>query len=133
MGASISMTGMQELLSMIEQSDLNVKEIEEEALQAAAVPILRDAQQTTAFIDRSGKLRDSLKISKVVKKRTGYRVIKVYCARSNGGTYEANLVEFGHSGNTAGAHPFMAPAFENNQAEAVDIVISKLREALMTK
>lgn len=133
MGASISMEGLGELHDLLEAAVLNAAEVEEEALREAAEPILADAQQTTAFIDRSHKLRDSLKISKVVKKRAGYREIKVYCARTDGEGYEANLVEYGHSGNTAAPHPFMAPAYERHEKEATQIIVNKMREALMTK
>ena len=133
MGASMSMSGMGELTDYLELMVANADEVEVEALEAAAVPVLKDAQSTTAFIDRSGDLRDSLKVSKAVKKRAGYRVIKVYCARTGGEGYEANLVEFGHSGKYAAAHPFMAPAFERNQKEAAEIITSRIKEALMSK
>ena len=132
MGANISMAGMGELRDALEMMVANAAEVEVEALQAAAEPIQKDARQTTAFIDRSGDLRDSIKISKVVKKRAGYRVIKVYCARTKG-NYEANLVEFGHSGKYAVAHPFLAPAFERHQEEAAEIITSRIKEALMSK
>ena len=132
MGANLSMAGMGELRDWLELAVSNADEVQVQALQEAAEPILAEAQQTTAFIDRTGDLRKSLRISKVVKKRAGYRVIKVYCART-GGDYEANLVEFGHSGKYATAHPFMAPAYERHESEAMQIITDRMREALMTK
>jgi HK97 gp10 family phage protein len=126
----MSLAGMGVLTDYLKLMVANAAEVEIEALEAAAVPILKDAQSTTAFIDRTGNLRDSLKISKVVKKRAGYRVIKVYCVRTGGEGYEANLVEYGHSGKYAAAHPFMAPAFERHQEEAAEIITGAIKQAI---
>jgi len=134
MGVTISTSGFGELTDRLElmagkeSSDQTIKEI----LTEAAEPIQKDAMATTAFSDRnkepSKRLRNNIKISKVTKKRAGYRVIKVYCAKR-----EASLVEFGHSGNYAKPHPFLAPAFERNQQESTQIIYDRLEEALMSK
>jgi len=134
MGVNITTKGFGDLTDQLElmigkeSSDQTIKEI----LTAAAEPIQKDAMQTTAFTDRNAdpnkRLRNNIKISKVTKKRAGYRVIKVYCAKR-----EASLVEFGHSGKYAAPHPFLAPAFERNQDEAAQIVYDKMKEALLSK
>lgn len=132
MGVNIIMQGMGELRDRLELMVENAKEVEIEALQFAAEPIQKDAMATTAFTDRNEdpekRLRNNILISKVVKKRAGYRVIRVYCAKR-----EATLVEYGHSGKYAAAHPFLAPAFERHQNESAQIIIDKMKEALMSR
>lgn len=132
MGASISMSGLGELRDQLEAMVDNAAAVENEALELAAVPIQKDAMETTAFTDRNAdpdkRLRNNIKISKVVKKRAGYRVIRVYCAKR-----EASLVEYGHSGKYASPHPFLAPAYERHENEAAQIIFDKMKEALMTR
>ena len=132
MGVSISMSGLGELRDQLEAMADNAAAVENEALELAAVPIQKDAMETTAFTDRNAdpdkRLRNNIKISKVVKKRAGYRVIRVYCAKR-----EASLVEYGHSGKYASPHPFLAPAYERHENEAAQIIYDKMKEALMTR
>lgn len=126
MGADIELMGVGELLDQLNRYADQLSSIEDEALKTAAEPILKDAKQSTKFSDRTGTLRKSLKISKV-KKGTKYKCkyIQILTASPH-----AHLVEFGHSGKYAAARPFLAPAFERHQAEAVEIIARKLREAL---
>lgn len=132
MGVEIGMSGLGELRDELERMVSNADEVETEALQEAAEPIQKDAMATTAFHDRNAdpekRLRNNIKISKVTKKRAGYRVIRVYCAKR-----EASLVEYGHSGKYADPHPFLAPAFERHKEEAAQTLFDRMKEALMSK
>ena len=132
MAVDINLMGLGDIHDALIKMDVDIKSIEESALKEAAEPIQRDAMDSTAFTDRnkipSERLRNNILISKVVKKRAGYRVIKVYCKKR-----EASLVEYGHSGNTAAPHPFLAPAYERHEKEAVQIIYDRLAGALLTK
>jgi phage protein, HK97 gp10 family len=127
MGVDIDLFGMSELIEELELNVSNASKIENEALIAAAEPIINDAKQTTEFADRSGKLRGSLKVSKVKTKKDGKYVL---AGAFDNDVYYAKMVEYGHSGKTAKAHPFLAPAFERHEKEALEIITNKLREAL---
>jgi HK97 gp10 family phage protein len=134
-GIDIDLVGVGDLVDELDRMVANAVAAEDEALQAAAEPILAEAQQTTAFIDHTHKLRDSLKIGKTKlsmgKGRKGrYKLI---------GSFDKNVayaleVEYGHSspggkGYTK-AHPFLEPAFIHHRQEAQEIIANKLREAL---
>jgi HK97 gp10 family phage protein len=131
MGVSISTEGTDDIRNLIDRLEFdaeNEREIMNWVLTAAAMPIYEEAKKTTAFIDRTGKpgkLRKSIKIGKVVKKKAGFYTIKVYSNERY-----AHLVEYGHSGPApADAHPFLEPAFNHHKAEAAEIIANKLREA----
>lgn len=132
MGVSINTQGFGALSDKLKLMVANAEEVENEALEFAAEPIQKDAKNSDAFKDRnsdvSKRLRNNILISKVVKKRAGYRVIRVYCKNR-----EAPLVEYGHSGKYAAPHPFLAPAFQRNAAKSRQIIFDKLKEALMSR
>jgi HK97 gp10 family phage protein len=125
MGADIELAGMSDLIDQLDLMVSNSKQVIDETLKAAAEPILADAQQTTAFIDRSGRLRKSLSISQTIIKKGQTYVLAGSLKKS---IYYARLVEYGHS--NAHAHPFMAPAFERHKEEAYQIIKKRLKEAL---
>ena len=128
MGVDVSLKGIDDLVDTLERASASATEAEDKALQAAVQPIFNEAKQTTAFIDRSENLRDSLKISKPKSARRykyKYKYIQVLTKSPH-----AHLVEFGHSGDYAPPHPFLAPAFEHHEAEAYEIIRKKLSEAL---
>jgi HK97 gp10 family phage protein len=126
MGADIELTGMGDLIDKLDLMVANSKQVIDETLKAAAAPILADAQQTTAFHDRSGRLRKSLKISKVKSGKNSRKLVWVgdVDAKAQYSWY----VEYGHS--NVRAHPFMGPAFERHKEEAYRIIKEKLTEAL---
>ena len=130
MGVDVNLEGIGDLVDTLELTVANATGAENEALQAAAQPILNEAKETTAFHDhnkdRAKGLRASLKISKPKSDRTyKYKYIQVLTAAPH-----AHLVEFGHSGDSAPPHPFLAPAFEHHETEAYEIIRRKLSEAL---
>ena len=143
MSADVNLEGIGELVDTLELEVANATKVEGEALQAAAQPILTEAQKTTAFIDRSGKLRDSLKVGKT-KVGLGLGRSKSSSKYVLVGSFDKHVayakeVEYGHSvvkgkrGSEVGyaaAHPFLEPAFLHHKNEAVEIIRKKLTEAL---
>ncbi|HML48572.1 MAG TPA: HK97 gp10 family phage protein [Clostridia bacterium] len=102
-------------------------------LQNAARPVLEQMLQnaSTDPKPRSGKLRNSIKIGRVVRKRKGGYRVTVGVHRSDGGAEYANPLEFGHGGpHPAPPHPFVRPAFDARVDEAYEKVKEQLRTAL---
>ena len=131
---SVSLLGISDLLDEADQMGINITSVSNEALQEAAQPILEEAQKTSAFADRTGKLRKSLTVSKV-KMGLGsggtrsHRYILVGSFADD--VQYAKDVEYGHGGDTfAPAHPFLEPAFNHHRDEAEALIAAKLREAL---
>lgn len=131
----ISLLGIADLIDEVEREVANVQQVEDEALEEAAVPVLEEAKRTTAFIDRTGKLRSSLTAGKVgfdigrggIKRR---RRILIGTFKDKEVRY-AKSVELGHGGPTfARAHPFLEPALIHNTSRVESIIAAKLREAL---
>lgn len=137
MGISISLEGIDQLIERLELMEANAAKVEGEALRAAAQPILEEAKQTTAFIDKSGDLRKSLTVSKTkigmgLGKSKGSTKYVLVGSFGKGVAY-AKEVEFGHSSGGKGytrAHPFLEPAFRHHKKEATAIIAQKLKEAL---
>ena len=126
--AEITMDGMDELLSKLEQLGKKASTIENSALKAGAQPILDDAKSTTAFHDRSGNLREGLKISGV-KTKDGIKYVLVGIDKSdNSKIFYGKFIEFGTS--KMSARPFLQPALERKEREAMEIIRQKLKEAL---
>lgn len=147
MGIDIELVGLDELVNKLELMGTKTNAIIEPALKAAAAPILLEAKTTAEFIDRSGHLRDSMKISDV-KNIAGSKAIWVgdVDKKANYSWY----VEFGHSKaqsiknmsakdkevgkldkvTFAPPHPFLRPAFQNHIDEAKEIMKTCLAEAL---
>lgn len=126
MGVDIELSGIGDLVDTLESMVENASGVEDETLKAAAEPILKDAKQTTAFHDRSDKkLRKALSISKP-KKLKGRKY--VLTGALNKEVFYARMVEFGTS--TADPHPFLIPAYNRHNKEAVQIIADKLKGAL---
>lgn len=139
MPIDIELTGVDDLLDWLNQAGKNVAKAENEALKAAAVPVLEDAKKnlqtpTLHHIGskyymtdsiRTKKLFDSLKISSVKSGKYGGKYIRVYSDDP-----VAHLTELGHSGDYAPAHPYLQPALEKNKAKCQEIIRNTLVEAL---
>ena len=80
---------------------------------------------------RTGTLLRSIKIGRVVKKRSGGYRVTVGIHRKDSGAAYGNPVEFGHGGpHPAPPHPFVRPAFDAKADEAYEKVKEQLKEAL---
>ena len=102
-------------------------------LQTAAQPVLTRMlhNASTDPKRRSGTLYNSIRIGRVVKKRSGGYRVTVGIHRKDGGAAYGNPVEFGHGGpHPAPPHPFVRPAFDAKADEAYEKVKEQLKEAL---
>ena len=102
-------------------------------LQNAAQPVLEQMlhNASTDPKRRTGTLLRSIKIGRVVKKRSGGYRVTVGIHRKDGGAAYGNPVEFGHGGpHPAPPHPFVRPAFDAKANEAYEKVKEQLKQAL---
>ena len=87
-----------------------IREIMGEAdkdLAEVAAAVERDAKASTAFKDKTGTLRKSIKKQKSRYPNGGW-IVKADAPH-------AHLIEYGHGGkNPAPAHPFLRPARDKN-------------------
>ena len=121
MSTEFEVTGLDTLLRKLENMGKEGSTIQDESLVEAVQPILEDEQNTTLFEDRTGKLRASLKISKVKKSKNG-KVIFVgdVDKKANYSWY----LEYGDSKRKP--RPFMKSAYDKNK----DTVYQKLKESI---
>ena len=91
---------------------------------AAAARVARDsARKTTAFKDRTGNLRRSLKV------RRRFKWVALLANRPEGA--HGHLVELGHGGPfPARPHPFMVPAVLSTQPEQLKKAVARMRKYL---
>lgn len=125
MPLNVSFEGMGDLIEQLGLMTANASKVENDALKEAMEPIVEDAKQTTAFHDRTRKLRKSLAVGKVqITKGRKFILGGVFDQT----VFYGRMVEFGTS--RAAARPFLGPAFERRQKEAVEIIANRIREAL---
>ena len=125
MATTFDVQGFEELTKKLESMGKKGAKIEDEALQKAAEPILQDAKSTTAFKDVSGKLRKSLKISKV-KKNKGIKFVWVgdVDKQANYSWY----VEYGDA--RSAERPFLRPAYDRNKKQVFEIIKNEIANEL---
>lgn len=116
--------GLDSLLRKLQNLGKEGSLIEDNSLKEAVKPILNDEKNSALFKDRTGKLRDSLKISKV-KKAKGGKTIWI------GDTdKKANYSWYLQYGSTKSkphkARPFITEAWNKNK----DSVYKNLKEAI---
>ena len=99
--------------------------------------ILAKAKSTSAFVDKTGNLRSSIRFSKTKRTpRKSYNVIgKIYTLPKVGP--HAHLVEFGHkivrNGQVFGKvkpHPFLRPAADESKEEVLNIITTAMNETI---
>jgi len=115
MSADMELQGFEDIMKKIEDMGRKGSKAENNAITKGAEPVLEDAKNTTAFKDRTGKLRKSLDISKVKNGKEGkYVWIGDIDKQANYSWY----VEY--------THPFLRPAFEKNKDEVFRIIKEEL-------
>jgi len=115
MGTTFDLQGFEELSKKLESMGKKGTKIEDNALISAAIPILEDAKNTAAFDDVTGKLRKSLKISKVKKSKSGKTVwVGDVDKEANYSWY----VEYGSS--KVRPRAFLKPAFDKNKDKVLE-------------
>jgi HK97 gp10 family phage protein len=126
MGIDVDLTGLGDLLDEVDLMVAKPTKAVGEILNRAGQPILRDLQTTTAFEDKSGKLRGSFKISKLRDTRAGKKL--VWVGDVDREALHGWLLEYGTS--KMPARPFLEPAVVRNEDEVFDIMTEGLREVL---
>lgn len=126
--AGLELKGMEELMDKIEALGGAGSKIENQALLKAAKPILDDAVATVVFKDRSTDLRKGLKISRPKKKGDTKYVLVGIDKGDISEIFYGKMVEWGTS--KMAARPFLAPAYERNKSEAIDIIKEEFRKGL---
>ena len=125
---NIELSGVDEILNKLQKIGANISRFENKALKNAAEPVLDDAKATSAFHDRSGKLRRGLKISGI-KTKDGIKYVLVGVDKSdNSEIFYGKFVEFGTT--KMSARPFLGPAYEKNKREIVETIKDTLKEGL---
>jgi HK97 gp10 family phage protein len=136
MGADMTLSGTDELIAWAERTGQRVRDAAGPALLAGAEPILEELQHTTDFVDRTGRLRKSMKISKVKNANIAGNTtmnfqgnVHVWVGDVDAEAQYAWPLERGSS--RAKAHPFMRPAFERRKDEAYQRIRVKVKEAII--
>lgn len=127
--AEINLSGMDSLLSRLEgMANNTANSITNAALKAAAIPVLADAKNTSVFADRTGKLREGLKIGSV-KTKNGIKYIEIGIDKGdNSKIFYGKFIEWGTS--TKPARPFLQPSLEKNKSSIKEIITEELRRGL---
>ena len=103
--------------------------VQGKGMLAAARVIRDDAQKTAAFIDDTGNLRKSIKARRQSQYVNGRRVAgaaaQVYAGGD--GARQAFLIEYGHGGNAAPAHPFLEPAIHSTRPQQLIAMATAMR------
>ena len=127
-GTEISLEGVDEIISRLNAMNVNMNKLANDALRAAAVPVLEDAKTTSAFVDRTGKLRRMLSMSPV-RTKEGMKYILVGVDKGDiSEIYYAKFIEWGTS--RMSARPFLDPAYQHNKYKVLRIIKEKLKEGL---
>lgn len=139
MGVEVSLEGIGDLLDEVERMAAAPNRVKNAALKDAAQVVFEESQRNLeketphhrgkkTFEKNSidtGKLKDSGTITGVKSDKYSGSYVKVQ--------YDSpgQLVEEGHGGPApAPAHPFLRPAFEAKKAEAAEIIVKDLKEAM---
>lgn len=126
--SNVELEGVDEILNKLQQMGINISRLENKALKNAAEPVLADARATNAFDDRSGNLREGLKISNV-KNKEGTKYILVGVDKGdNSKVFYGKFLEFGTS--KMPARPFLQPAYEKNKDNIKRTIAETLKEGL---
>ena len=100
-------------------------------MKKAGQEIVDEAKTTSAFHDRSGKLRRGLKVSGVRSKKGHKYVFAGIQKGDNSEIFYGSFLEFGTS--KMAARPFLGPAYESKKREAEKVIKEELRKGLGLK
>lgn len=121
MSTEFEVEGLDVILRKLENMGKEGSIIEDKSLVESVEPILKDEKNTMLFKDRTGRLRESLKISKVKKNKKGKFVwIGDVDRKAPHGWY----VEYGDSKRKP--RPFMRQSYESNKVN----IYQNLKEAI---
>jgi HK97 gp10 family phage protein len=120
--ADMKLEGMENLLDEIERLGKTGSRIENKALREAG-NVVKEAIQKEAPI-RSGKLKESINVSRV-KNKDGAKRVEV---GPNEDVFYSRFVEFGTV--KMKANPFMARGYETSKDSAMETIEKNLKEGL---
>ena len=111
------------------QLDANMLDIDK-FLNKVALYIAKDARNTSAFIDRTGNLRKSIRKKKSKFEDGGYIVVASGKNTTDSKGWHAHLIEFGHrkfihgkdTGEFVPPNPFMRPAVQKGGRYAAALI-----------
>lgn len=125
MSCELDLVGMDEIIKKLEDIGRKGNQAINKALEIGSQPILDNMKDTNMFDDRSGRLRESLKISKIrTKKGVKYIWIGDVDRLAPCGWY----VENGDSKHVA--RPFMRTAWREEKEQALKIIKEELSKAI---
>lgn len=125
MANNFEVQGFEQISRKLQQMGKVGAKIENEALIKAAEPMLEDMKRTTAFEDRSGNLRKSLKMSRVKIAKDGKYIWMGDVDRKAPYSW---YVEFGSS--KVPARPFMRTVWEAGKFKAFEIIKDEMEKGL---
>ena len=120
--ADMKLEGMEDLLNEIEKLGKAGSRIENKALREAGDVVKEAIQKETPI--RSGKLKESINVSRV-KNKDGAKRVEV---GPNKDVFYSRFVEFGTV--KMKANPFMARGYEVSKENAMETIEKKLKEGL---
>ncbi|WP_330391310.1 HK97-gp10 family putative phage morphogenesis protein [Peptoclostridium litorale] len=120
--AEIKLEGMDELLNRLEQLGKKGAQIENNALKKAG-EIVKESIESRAP-KRTGKLKESIKVSKI-KTKEGQKIVEV---GPDGDGFYGKFLEFGTT--KMAAQPFMGPGFEAVKDEAAEAIKEEIKKGL---
>ena len=120
--ADMKLEGMENLLSEIEKLGKIGSRIENKALREAGDVVKEAIQKETPI--RSGKLKESINVSRV-KNKDGAKRVEV---GPNKDVFYSRFVEFGTV--KMKANPFMARGYETSKDSAMETIEKNLKEGL---
>ena len=128
MASEISLEGVDALIERLNAMNVNINKLVNNALKAAAVPVLADVKNTSAFPDRTGKLRKGLKTS-AVQTKDGIKYVLVGVDKGDTSKiFYGKFIEFGTT--IKPARPFLGPAYESNKSKVQEIIKDVLKGGL---
>jgi HK97 gp10 family phage protein len=148
--------GLAELQKALDQLPAKIEaNIMRAALRAGAKLVLADAKHSASFADRTGALRDSLRITTSLRRGTVTASVKAGATKKDKRPFYAQMVEFGTAPHliTAGPgkllpvyggvksahhpgarkHPYLRPALDTQSGAAVSAAAEYIRKRLSTK
>lgn len=120
----LDLVGMDELMKKLNELGQKGTKAINKALAKGSEPILQNMKNTDAFDDRSGRLRDSLKVSKV---KTRKNVKFVWIGDVDREAIWGWYIENGTSKHVA--TPFMRPAWREEKEKALKIIKEEMTNA----
>lgn len=123
---SFEVEGLESLLNKLNNMGKKGINIQNEALQEAAKPILNDAVKNAPEL--SGKLKRGLKISKVINKNGEKYVLVGTDKKDKESPFYGFMIEFGTS--KMPARPFLRPAYEANKKEVIEKIKQEIVKGL---